>query len=297
MASPLSPTLNIEPSMETPGLLNAVTRRPLQREGAHYFLTPTEQAMEDAMTWSSPAPEPVLGKRTHPDEPTDGNNTEPDDGLPLAVLQHPLQSIGNDSVLGQQAKLFIQLIRVENKLDALQSAAPPYTPSEDLKTNINNYSIAVMLSVNISAYKGDIPRNHVLMSRDILKKYHFDLPPGIEHDYANWEKITGVINYSLTQAHVKCNGSEKLWNFIDQRLEFIQNRAGLSKTKAAKVFNEILKVDRGIYGADDEYEIKEVVADEWQQCVDDMVAGVQEVTITGSGPIIMPIAVPAVTSS
>ncbi|KAF8880365.1 hypothetical protein CPB84DRAFT_1687624 [Gymnopilus junonius] len=105
-----------------------------------------------------------------------------------------------DSVLGQQAKLFIQLIVVENKLDTLQLAAPPYMPSEDLKTNINNYSIAVMLSVNISTYKGDIPRNHVL---DILKKYHFDLLPGIEHDYANWEKMTRVVNYSLTQAHVK----------------------------------------------------------------------------------------------
>jgi hypothetical protein len=32
-----------------------------------------------------------------------------------------------------------------------------------MQTNINNYGIAVMLSVNISAYKGDIPRNHVLV--------------------------------------------------------------------------------------------------------------------------------------
>ena len=32
-----------------------------------------------------------------------------------------------------------------------------------LQTNIHNYGLAVMLSVNISAYKGDIPRNHVLV--------------------------------------------------------------------------------------------------------------------------------------
>ena len=32
-----------------------------------------------------------------------------------------------------------------------------------VQTNIHNYGIAVMLSVNISAYKGDIPRNHVLV--------------------------------------------------------------------------------------------------------------------------------------
>ena len=55
-----------------------------------------------------------------------------------------------------------------------------------------------MLSVNVSAYKGNIPRNHVLVRilfiiwtyqlnflQDILKKYRFDLPLGIEHDYAN----------------------------------------------------------------------------------------------------------------
>jgi hypothetical protein len=69
-----------------------------------------------------------------------------------------------------------------------------------------------MLSINISAYKGDIPRNHVLVrtatpstllildiSQDILKKYRFDLPIGIEHDYANWEKISTYVGYSLTQ--------------------------------------------------------------------------------------------------
>ena len=32
-----------------------------------------------------------------------------------------------------------------------------------MKTNINNYAIAVLLSTNISAYKGDIPRNHILV--------------------------------------------------------------------------------------------------------------------------------------
>ena len=32
-----------------------------------------------------------------------------------------------------------------------------------MKTNINNYAVAVLLSVNISAYKGNIPRNHILV--------------------------------------------------------------------------------------------------------------------------------------
>jgi hypothetical protein len=74
-----------------------------------------------------------------------------------------------------------------------------------------------MLSVNISAYKGDIPRNHVLVGisffsnhfafylpiQDIIKRYRFDLPPGIEHDYASWEKISQAVSYSLTQSRAR----------------------------------------------------------------------------------------------
>lgn len=73
-----------------------------------------------------------------------------------------------------------------------------------------------MLSINISAYKGNIPRNHVLVRilfiirtsqltflQDILKKNRFDLPAGIEHDYANWEKISTFVGYSLTQARAR----------------------------------------------------------------------------------------------
>jgi len=73
-----------------------------------------------------------------------------------------------------------------------------------------------MLSVNVSAYKGDVPRNHVLVCilviictsritslQDILKKYRFDLPAGIEHDYANWEKISTFVGYSLTQTRAR----------------------------------------------------------------------------------------------
>jgi hypothetical protein len=86
-----------------------------------------------------------------------------------------------------------------------------------MKTNINNYSVAVLLSVNISAYKGDIPRNHILVCilllimrilyllflQNILRRYRFDMPIGIEHDYANWEKITTAVSYSLTQTRAR----------------------------------------------------------------------------------------------
>lgn len=85
-----------------------------------------------------------------------------------------------DSATGRQAKIFIAILSIENKIDTFRSAAPPYHVSEELKvcnhlikpfnatkqssqTNINNYGLAVLLSVNISAYKGNIPINHVLV--------------------------------------------------------------------------------------------------------------------------------------
>jgi hypothetical protein len=43
-------------------------------------------------------------------------------------------------------------------------------------------------------------RSHLICLQDILKKYRFDLPLGIEHDYANWEKISIFVGYSLTQS-------------------------------------------------------------------------------------------------
>ena len=72
------------------------------------------------------------------------------------------------------------MMSLENKVDAFRSATPPYQLSDELKVctylvaivhvvdaacqvNITNYSLAVMLSVNISAYKGGIPRGHVLV--------------------------------------------------------------------------------------------------------------------------------------
>jgi hypothetical protein len=40
-----------------------------------------------------------------------------------------------------------------------------------------------------------------------------------------------------------------------------------------RAFNHILKDDRAKYGADKEYVIGDTVPDEWQQRVDDVVAG------------------------
>ncbi len=40
-----------------------------------------------------------------------------------------------------------------------------------------------------------------------------------------------------------------------------------------RAFNEILRLDRAKYGSNDDYTIGDTIADEWQQRVDEVVAG------------------------
>lgn len=40
-----------------------------------------------------------------------------------------------------------------------------------------------------------------------------------------------------------------------------------------RAFNEVLRLDRAKYGVDDEYTIGDTITDEWQQRVDEVVAG------------------------
>ena len=43
-----------------------------------------------------------------------------------------------------------------------------------------------------------------------------------------------------------------------------------------RAFNDILKADRSKFGADEDYVIVDTIPDEWQQRVDDAVAGTPE---------------------
>ena len=80
--------------------------RPLRREGATFFLSASEQALENAMMRSSPAPESVLGKRTRrADDPTDGNDTEPDNGSPSTTQLQSLPSISNVAAMASRYAL------------------------------------------------------------------------------------------------------------------------------------------------------------------------------------------------
>ncbi|KAJ7480286.1 hypothetical protein B0H11DRAFT_2233408 [Mycena galericulata] len=82
----------------------------------------------------------------------------------------------------REAKAYAQNLHVENLINKIVVATPPWQVSDDLNKNIYSYAAAILLSVKLSAYKGSIPKN-ILFA--ILKKHRFDLPSGIEHNPAN----------------------------------------------------------------------------------------------------------------
>lgn len=47
-----------------------------------------------------------------------------------------------------------------------------------------------------------------------------------------------------------------------------------------RAFRDILKTDRETYGSGEDYDIADVVADEWQQRVDDVVGGISSAVVS-----------------
>ncbi|KAJ7190484.1 hypothetical protein B0H12DRAFT_1172658 [Mycena haematopus] len=61
-------------------------------------------------------------------------------------------------------------------------------------------------------YRGEVPVQHVL---DIVKKHRFDLPPGIENNPADMDKIERAVQDAFTQARSTCKkklfASVRVW--------------------------------------------------------------------------------------
>ncbi|KAJ7693872.1 hypothetical protein B0H17DRAFT_1199556 [Mycena rosella] len=96
----------------------------------------------------------------------------------------------------REVKLLTNLFAIGNSLEKIVTATRGYEVSAELKKNIKSYAPTVLLSSKINDYKGDVPKKILLA---ILKKYRFDIPPGLENIPADWEKIVDVVQDALTQ--------------------------------------------------------------------------------------------------
>ncbi|KAJ7685822.1 hypothetical protein B0H17DRAFT_941062, partial [Mycena rosella] len=99
-----------------------------------------------------------------------------------------------------EAKAFVQAFHLENLLAKIVVSQPPWEVSSDLEKNISTYGATILLSSKLSAYKGSVPKQILY---GILKKHRFDLAPGIEHNLANWGKVTHAVEEALTQLSAK----------------------------------------------------------------------------------------------
>ncbi|KAJ7275679.1 hypothetical protein C8J57DRAFT_1504981 [Mycena rebaudengoi] len=106
----------------------------------------------------------------------------------------------NDPPSVREAKSYVQSLHIENMINKIIVATPPWTPSDDLLKNIYSYATAILLSTKLCAYKGNTPKN---ILHTILKKHRFDLPPGIEHDAAKWGKVKAAVQGAFTQLRSK----------------------------------------------------------------------------------------------
>ncbi|KAJ7327988.1 hypothetical protein DFH08DRAFT_967760 [Mycena albidolilacea] len=102
----------------------------------------------------------------------------------------------NDTPTVREGKIFSLLLSLQNDVGNIIVAAPAFSVSPGLQTNIKSYAIAVMLSPKLAQYCGDLPVQHVI---NILKKHRFDMPPGIENNPADMQKITAAVQYAFTQ--------------------------------------------------------------------------------------------------
>ncbi|KAF7368442.1 hypothetical protein MVEN_00167200 [Mycena venus] len=111
-----------------------------------------------------------------------------------------LEQFANDPPSLREVKLLANLFAVGNELGKLVTSQLSYEVSAELNLNINKYAPAVLLSSKIHTYKGDGATDLLMV---LLKKYRFDIPPGLEHYPADWGKIVGASQCALTQRRSK----------------------------------------------------------------------------------------------
>ncbi|KAJ6613711.1 hypothetical protein B0H10DRAFT_1951340 [Mycena sp. CBHHK59/15] len=169
---------------------------------------------------SSPLPMPPSRKRARHDSSPGAGSDEEAVSLRHLLLHFPLaveQQTQVDTFLSDvqtvgDAKIFISILCLQNDLQKIVAAAPPYSVSAELKASFhppdplyNEYSklrYGCTPVPKVGMYKGNMPVQHVL---DILKKHRFDMPPGFENNPADLNKVIGAIQDAFTQArsHLK----------------------------------------------------------------------------------------------
>ncbi|KAF8136028.1 hypothetical protein K438DRAFT_1996993 [Mycena galopus ATCC 62051] len=182
------------------------------------------RALMEAMVQESPtAPTVTVSTRSHETMTGDDSDGEEGAGVALTVVSAnlnivaatklyankkrlradqvtELEQFANDPSSLREIKLLANLFAFGNELGKLVASQPSYEVSADLNTNVAKYAIAILLSNNITTYKGDAATDALMI---VVKKLRFDLPPGLENIPTDWAKVVGAGQYALTQRRSK----------------------------------------------------------------------------------------------
>ncbi|KAJ7697138.1 hypothetical protein B0H17DRAFT_1197535 [Mycena rosella] len=162
------------------------------------------RGMLDAMDKLSPV-RPAQ-KRTHDTMASDDNTSDDNNGEVSGTIA-PLKRLRGEQLTEidvflkdppslRETKMMANLLALGNRVEKIVTSKAGYEVSADLETNIYKYAPAVLLSSKVTVYKGE-SATAILLT--FLKKYRFDIPPGLENVPAAWAKITAVAQEALTQ--------------------------------------------------------------------------------------------------
>ncbi|KAJ7703475.1 hypothetical protein B0H14DRAFT_3647363 [Mycena olivaceomarginata] len=100
----------------------------------------------------------------------------------------------------REAKAMANTFALTNLLEEIVASKPAFELSADLETNISKYAPAILLSEKLNTYKGEGPKTMLL---EVIKRFRFGIPDGLEQVPADWAKVVSYCEYALTQRRSK----------------------------------------------------------------------------------------------
>ncbi|KAJ7348434.1 hypothetical protein DFH08DRAFT_959837 [Mycena albidolilacea] len=200
----------------------------------------------------------------------------------------------NDTPTVREGKIFSLLLSLQNDVGNIIVAAPAFSVSPELQTNIKSYAIAVMLSPKLAQYRGDLPVQHVICRPNPIylfasvrvsrvneagTRVTVDLPPGqhqnlfgLAQAFVDGTKcrITNALcgRIALMRDIYLQNSSASFWVSLDEALTLMRTAADGNDEACDAMFEDLIIMDKKLHGAVD---IVYQATNNIQQEVDDLI--------------------------
>ncbi|KAJ2922677.1 hypothetical protein H1R20_g14408, partial [Candolleomyces eurysporus] len=202
--------------------------------------------------------------------------------LSLGPYSRELESFATEDPANRTLLLYAKLLVVEQKVSKISVSSGSFTVGKALsQDNIKNYTHAVLLSLKLGTYKGDITWKRVMA---VIKHLNVNVPANLESDRHIYKAVKEAVTLELTQTRSKLKKARKVhaekdrsgpkfWDYVDERLKLIRTVAEGSEEKIQQALATMLAQDRSIYGTKSQSTIQsDSSPNEWQTTVDDVIS-------------------------